>query len=165
MLAELAELDLSLARRVHAQAMAATDAEALNGLGRTYHRVARSLRQTLALKARLARERQKALLEDRAEAERDLEARVFRHKAQVRAAVEGRVCAEVEREDLDFLMMEVDERLEALTLEEGFLDAAIGNLADRIHAVLDVAGYVAGGKAGWPSAPEPGKPHDWRSSG
>ena len=55
-LAELAGLDLSLARHVHAQALATTDPDQINGLGRTYQRIARSLRQTLALKAKLARD-------------------------------------------------------------------------------------------------------------
>ena len=48
-------MDLSLARHVHAQALATTDPDQINGLGRTYQRIARSLRQTLALKAKLAR--------------------------------------------------------------------------------------------------------------
>ena len=57
----MAELDLSLAEHVHAQALASTDPEVINGLGRTYQRVARSLRQTLALKAKLAREDREAV--------------------------------------------------------------------------------------------------------
>ena len=55
-LAELAGMDLPLVRHVHAQALATTDPEQINGLGRTYQRIARSLRQTLALQAKLARE-------------------------------------------------------------------------------------------------------------
>ena len=57
-LAERARLDLSLVRHVHAQALATTDPDQINGLGRTYQRIARSLRQTLALQAKLAREAQ-----------------------------------------------------------------------------------------------------------
>jgi hypothetical protein len=57
MLARLAQLDLALAERVHAAAMAATEPDEINDLGRTYQRVARSLRQTLALKAKLRRDR------------------------------------------------------------------------------------------------------------
>jgi hypothetical protein len=56
-LAEIARMDLSLARHIHAQALATTDPDALNGLGRSYQRLARSLRQTLMAKAKLARER------------------------------------------------------------------------------------------------------------
>ena len=56
MLARLAACDLSAAERVHERLMAAETAGDIPELGRTYQRIARSLRQTLALKARLERE-------------------------------------------------------------------------------------------------------------
>ena len=59
-LERLAELDLALAERVHAKAMAAEDAGEIDRLGRTYQRIARSVRQSLMAKARLAREREAA---------------------------------------------------------------------------------------------------------
>ena len=59
-LARLAALDLSAVEKVHARLMAAEDDGAVADLGRTYQRLARSLRQTLALKARLKREREQA---------------------------------------------------------------------------------------------------------
>jgi hypothetical protein len=54
MLAELAELDLSAVRHVHAQLMAASEAGEVADLSRSYQRASRCLRQTLALKAKLA---------------------------------------------------------------------------------------------------------------
>lgn len=57
MLAELAELDLALARKVQAAALAAEGPNEVADLARAYQRVARSLRQTLALKAKLQRDR------------------------------------------------------------------------------------------------------------
>ena len=56
MLARLAACDLSAAERVHGRMMAAEEVSEIAELGRTYQRIARSLRQTLALKARLTRE-------------------------------------------------------------------------------------------------------------
>ena len=56
MLARLAELDLAAAEKAHAKLMAAEEAAEVAELGRTYQRMSRSLRQTLALKAKLARE-------------------------------------------------------------------------------------------------------------
>lgn len=53
MLMEAAEMDLALARRVHARAMAAEDDAALSELTRAQQRALRSMRQSLALKARL----------------------------------------------------------------------------------------------------------------
>jgi hypothetical protein len=53
-LARLAQMELAWAERVHAQAMAATDNDEINAIGRTFGRAGRALRQTLLLKARLA---------------------------------------------------------------------------------------------------------------
>ena len=58
MFARLAELDLAAAEKAHAKLMAAEETSDIAELGRTYQRMARSLRQTLALKAKLARERE-----------------------------------------------------------------------------------------------------------
>jgi len=60
MLARLAELDLAAAERAHVRLMTAEDAHEIADLGRTYQRLARSLRQTLALKVKLKREREQA---------------------------------------------------------------------------------------------------------
>jgi len=56
MLDELAELDLALARHVHACALATDDPARVADLSRAYQRMSRSVRQTLALKAKLKRE-------------------------------------------------------------------------------------------------------------
>ena len=56
MLSRLAACDFSAAEKVHAKLMAAEEASEIAELGRAYQRFARSLRQTLALKARLKRE-------------------------------------------------------------------------------------------------------------
>ena len=57
MLAELAGLDLTLARHLHACAMSTDDPHAAADLARAYHRVARSVRLTLAMHGRLKCER------------------------------------------------------------------------------------------------------------
>ncbi len=55
-LSELAELDMSLARHAHAQALASDDPATIAELGRTYQRAARSARQSIALAAKLRRD-------------------------------------------------------------------------------------------------------------
>jgi hypothetical protein len=57
MLARLAGLDLSLAQHVHACALSTEDPTEVANLARAYQRVSRSMRQSLALHARLKRER------------------------------------------------------------------------------------------------------------
>ena len=56
MLAELAEMDLSAAKHIHAQLLAATEASEVADLSRSYQRASRCLRQTLALKAKLTQD-------------------------------------------------------------------------------------------------------------
>ena len=55
-LREIAAMDLALARRHFAAAMAEDDPQISAELGRAYQRVARSLRQSIALRARLAQD-------------------------------------------------------------------------------------------------------------
>jgi hypothetical protein len=53
-LREIAAMDLALARRPYGEAMAEADAEKAADITRAYNRVTRSLRQSIALRARLA---------------------------------------------------------------------------------------------------------------
>ena len=62
-LAEVADLCLTLGRRLHERAMAAQTDEAAQAAALAFHRVTRSLRQTLALEARLEREDRREAVE------------------------------------------------------------------------------------------------------
>ena len=70
-LARLTELGLALAERARAQALAAMDGEAppVAELGLTFHRISRSVRQSIALEAKLVRDAARAEREAAAEAE------------------------------------------------------------------------------------------------
>src|ERR1700761_7151195 len=59
-LSELAALDLAMARDFAARAQAAEDPDEPNALARSYQRMARSYRQSLALKAKLRLDTQAA---------------------------------------------------------------------------------------------------------
>ena len=104
MLARLAVCDLSAAERVHGRLMAAEEASEVAELGRTYQRLARSLRQTLALKARLKREREAAARDVLKDATKDAPApsggvAVARRLREVRQAVTRVIWNEAEREE------------------------------------------------------------------
>ena len=128
MLAELAELDLALARRVQTCAMETEDPEQLANLARAYQRVARSLRQTLALKDKLAR----AQVSDRLRAEirggspfhapGPAERRIDDLAVAVgRVIWAERECETAEEEiEEQRLFNRMDKRLEALMDTEGF---------------------------------------------
>ena len=122
MLAELAELDLGLARHVQARALAAEEPAVVADLARAYQRIARSLRHTLALKAKLAQDRARGAREDRAEAEREHTVRVEARKAQVRVALERALWNEYESADVaEEMACRMDDLLAEDAMGEGFL--------------------------------------------
>jgi hypothetical protein len=123
-LARLSELGLSLAEQVHERAAAAETPEQAANLGLAFHRISRTVRQTIALEAKLVRDAARA----EREAERDDavrrrealprdEARIAERKAQVRDAVERVIWDEVEDDEegeeyADYLTDLLEERLE-----------------------------------------------------
>jgi hypothetical protein len=88
-LSELAELALSLARDLRKRTVAADTPEAVADLGLAFQRIARSVGQTVALEAKLERDRDRVAREDRVETVRRAQAVAGLRKAQVRAAADG----------------------------------------------------------------------------
>jgi hypothetical protein len=120
MLGRLSELGMSLAEGVHAQAaiaMEAADPKAVADLSLTFHRISRSVRQSIALEARLVRDLARAEREAAAEAEhkrtailRDPVAMV-RRKAAVQEAIEKIIWTEREGEAAEELLDRLETRL------------------------------------------------------
>jgi hypothetical protein len=133
-LAELSERGLSLARALHERALAAETTEEACNLGLAFHRISRSLRQTLALEARLERDRRRQDSEDRAEAARDDQARVHRRQTQVRLAVERAIWNEAEGEEAERLCSALDDVLEGEVLADGFADSPLDAHIARLCA-------------------------------
>jgi hypothetical protein len=144
MLAELAELDLALARRVQACAMATEDPDQLANLSRAYQRVARSLRQTLVLKDKLTRNQASDRL--RAEIRRrpafHTPTPVERRFDELAAAV-GRVIwaereCETPEEELEEqrLFLRMDKRLEELADADGFEERLLDEQVAELCAEL-----------------------------
>ena len=133
-----AGLELSLA--VQANAMAAEPEEQAR-LGLTFHRLSRGVRQTAALRMRLAREAERSGREATAEVIQLDKARAETRRAQVQATVERLIWTETESQERE------DHLCDVLA---GFLDEddAYGRLAEG-----DVAGHVARicGELGLPS--------------
>jgi len=135
MLGRLAELDLAAAERVHARLMATEDAGEIADLGRTYQRIARSLRQTLALKARLAHEQAgRARIDRGPRNETTAQAR----KAEVREAVSRVVWDEYERDEAEAILQEFEDLLPLAAAEESFLTAPLPVVVARLCALLEV---------------------------
>jgi hypothetical protein len=100
LLAELAELGLALARTVVAQ-----DEEGAEPAAElAFARLARAVRQTLALEARLADE-------GRVRRERQAREHHFQREAKVRRLVERAIEADADDSDIDTLLDDLNERL------------------------------------------------------
>ena len=137
LLGRIAELATSLAEQLHADAMAAAEPEGRARSAAAFHRIARSVRQTVALEARLLRERRGLRREDAAEVQRRDDARVSARKAQVRAGVVRLIWSEHEKDEAEELEGEVDERLdEQAVLDDDFWEAPIEVLVARLAAEL-----------------------------
>ena len=157
MLQRLAELDLAAVETAHARFMAAEPGQDSDNAGRTYQRMSRSLRQTLALKARLTRK-------DRAPAtpagSRPPE--VVAKAEAIRETFTRLVYTEREDEALEALE-ELDFYLRIESEEAGFLDEPQVRILARLWNDIDLGDLPAELKP----APPPGlhvADPPWRSS-
>jgi len=163
-LGRLFEAGLELALAIQADAMAAERPDARAKLAAAFHRVARSVRQTAALKARLLRDAERARRDALAHAEDRREARVARRKAAVSAAIERLIETEVEEDEQFDAAEDLSVRLEREALDEGFLDEPVAAQIARICQALQLPSPLAGEGAGErrdPDAPASDPASDW----
>lgn len=164
-LSELAGLDLAMARDFARRAQAEEDPRVASELARSYQRMARSYRQSLALKLRLKRELTLAARET--PPLRD-EVKIRERKDALRSAVRQVIWSEYERPDWDEdgdvawdfgrLESELDQlaaRDPAFTEPE--LDDQVVTLCARLDASLDLARQwrtLPPVPPGWPPEPD-----------
>jgi hypothetical protein len=135
-LEELAEIGMDLARTVQRQAheQAATDAGAAD-LGLTFSRIARAVRQTVALEARLAEDHRAQVAARRA---KDTHTRAARRRREVKAIVGQAIEADADDSDVENLLLDLEERLADRDEDADFADRPIGELVARICRDLGV---------------------------
>jgi uncharacterized protein (DUF2384 family) len=141
MLARVAELDLSLAEKLHAAAMAAEDPADVADLARAYQKIARSLRQSIALKARLKRDLAGVARDEMSPAE---EARVEQRAAVIRKAVTRVIFTETEGEAADWLCGMLEDSIElrirrSAAADNATLDETVIELCDDLNLSQDAA--------------------------
>ncbi len=167
LLAELAQMDMALVRHVHARALAASDTDEINSLSRTYQRISRSLRQTLALKARLRDGRIRAA-HAYAQSPAGLAAekvRVRRRTRELETAIE-RIAwteCETERPDPDEMSKAEDvvfEFWKIIRKIDGDPDFGHEPLDEQIADLAERLGLSAAGAANWRNLPVPEWPDD-----
>lgn len=145
MLRRLASLSLELAESLQTRALAAETTEEAARAAEAFHKVARGLRQTLALELRVIRFRKELERENNADPVRQLEAR---QKADARAAVVNwkrtQVCDyiapliwnERERDEATALLARFNTWLDATEQRPGFEYAELDDLLEEACEVL-----------------------------
>ena len=135
MLEDLAEIGMDLARTVQRQAheQVAADLDAA-ALGLAFSRIARAVRQTVALEARLGEDRQ---AKTAARIAGEIHTRIARHRREVRAVVAQAIEADADESDIENLLFDLEERLVDRD-DTDFADRPIGELVARICRDLGV---------------------------
>jgi hypothetical protein len=154
---ELMELGMALARKLQDRAMAAETAEEERAATLAFHRMSRSVRQTLHLEAQLERLRRRMLHEE-LEAERRApvtespaaraarEAVVVERRCIVREAVEEAIWTEVGDDFMAEAMVEQLEKIvEAEALDAGFLKKPIETCIAELRAAIGLAAKADAG--------------------
>ena len=155
LLARFAEQAASLAEDLHACGLAAETPEQKQALSLAFHRMGRTLRQTLALEAKLRRDGKREDRLDEARADKLVKARVAARKDRVRGAVEALIWDEAEEdEQADYLQL-LDGRLEYEDLAdpEEPLETLIQRIAHEI-GLPDPPPARSAMRGRWPEGPE-----------
>lgn len=139
MLDELSELGMSLARRIHQHAMKAETPQEAERLATTFHHLSRSVRQTLALEARLERDAQRDGREAERRADEVRQARVAERKSRAGAAVSRLIWTEAERSEVGGRLVDLKRLLDAEALDDAFLDTPFEVLVARIRRDIGLA--------------------------
>ena len=139
-LAALAERGLALACKLHDAAMAAEDPKQAADLAIAFHRVSRSVRQSLALEARLERMRRMGRYEESRAALEDARERGVRRAAELRQRVGRMIWTEAEKSEAPRLERRLGDLLRQAHCFEGFADAPVEAHIARLRAELGLDG-------------------------
>lgn len=168
-LAELTELGLSLARALHDKAVTAEDPKLANDYALAFQRVSRSVRQSMALEAKLERDRRRAAAEARdypvsraAEQARELARAVFVRKAEVRSRLRSELWDEYENLDDAAVEATIAGDIEREAALETFLAEPAGEQVERLLAALRAVLDASAAGADAPACADAAPP--WHSS-
>ncbi len=138
-LARLTEWAMELAADLQASAMATDDPKVKADVAAAFHRISRSARQSMALEAKLERDRLAAELAAEEHAEHVRSTRIREHRERVSLPIERLVWHEAERDEL---MGELENLLDEAELDHGFLDQPVELLIARIAKALGVKRHL-----------------------
>jgi hypothetical protein len=161
-LAELSELGLTLARDLQSRALAAETQETAADLGRAFHAVSRSVRQTLALEAKLQRDHLRHGREDRDEARQESKRRSDKRRTQLRATMERLIWTKAEGEEAERLIDELEILLDEDQLSDDFtadpVELHIARICEQLGVIHAQPQDPPPGRSPirgrWPAGPE-----------
>jgi hypothetical protein len=142
-LAELADMGLSLARDLHACALAA-EPEAKGDLALAFQRVSRCVRQTYALESRLERERRLAERDIEQDAARKRLIRAQQRRKTVRAALSPLIWTEYEGDEAEAFDDALDDLLDQAFDDDAFLEDPLDACIARIREGLGLPANDSG---------------------
>jgi hypothetical protein len=131
-LQELAEIGMDLARAVQRRALAAEDPAVVANPALSFSRIARAVRQTVALEAKLDQDRQAVMAERAERRARDARLQAHKHKARIRDLVERAIDAEASGDAAEDLLCDLNERLEDADDLAAFADRPVAEIVAHI---------------------------------
>ena len=137
LLGRLAELGMALAEDLHARARAADTPQEAETLASGFHKLSRSVRQSLALEARLRRDAERVRREEEAKTEAAAEKPAIRRRAEAKARLDRLIWTEAEYDDTARFWDEGARRLLAdaeFTAPDRPVEALVEELAQILRA-------------------------------
>ncbi len=144
MLQALGDGALSLAMNLQARAMAAADDAQAVELAGAFHKVSRSVRQSLALEAQFERDQARKAHEAEDRARADHKRRADARQDQVRLRVERLIWNEADGKEAEALLADLDDLIELAATEADFLDLPVEVLVARIAHQLQLTAEATG---------------------
>ncbi|MGA0607016.1 hypothetical protein ACO2Q0_13565 [Phenylobacterium sp. VNQ135] len=168
-LAELSELGMAFARDARRDAEAAETPEERARQALVFQRVSRSIRQSLALEARLVRELKRDVRDDADRAAKLERQKVDARRNRIRTGVEALIWRETEDMDEDEEAVfdeQIDDAVHVEVMSDTFFSDDLG---DQVGRVLERLGFQVGTdgvvRRVPPPEPEVDREGAWRGSG
>jgi hypothetical protein len=135
---ELTRLGLELARDLQRRALEAEGLDQAARLAQAFHQISRSVRQSLALTAKLQRDRARARRDEETFTERRAAERREARKAHARSEMRRLIWTEAERAEAEKLRLcaDLDLHLDAEAAAEAFLEGPVRQLIEKLRKQL-----------------------------
>ncbi|MFC3070085.1 hypothetical protein [Phenylobacterium soli] len=157
-LQELTRMGLELARDLHEAALSAATLEDKDRAAAAFHRISRSVRQSMALESRFEREAQRKAIEAERAASAARVTTLVHRQAEAVSAIERLVWTEYEGAEPESLFTEIGERLEHDDYQQALLTQPTDLIVRRLAEEFGIPVPPLRGR--WPEGPEGVEAHE-----